>query len=105
MIGMLGRDTLTLKFHKSHNICDTVSNHISPNESISILKLGGVGKSGKLGKSILIVVKLNLGSLISVHTFIFEKSRYMLGIFIGGIGRAGSNPSGQINHNLHVNWS
>ena len=67
--------------------------------------LGGVGKSGKSGKGTSVVINLNFGSCIVVHKFMFEKSRYMLGIFIGGTGITGNNQSGQRSHNLHTNWS
>jgi len=52
--------------------------------------LGASGMFGKLGRFTLVGTKLNSGSFISIHIFKSEKSRYILGIFIGGISNTGS---------------
>jgi len=83
----------------------TKSIHIDIDWSTSkdMSMVGGLGMFGKLGNGTEVGTKLNFGNLMSVHKFILEKSKYMLGIFIGGISNTGSEPSGHKSHNLQAN--
>ena len=84
-----------------HNALSSVDNHQfrSNDKSIS----GGVGISGKSGKDTDIGLKLKFGSSISVSIFISEKSKYRLGIFVGGICNIGKSTPSQIIQSLHEN--
>jgi hypothetical protein len=70
---------------------------IEKSKSISILYCGGSGRSGNFNNAILVGTKLNLGSKISIHKFILERSSMMFGILKGGMGRIG-NPI--LGHNM-----
>jgi hypothetical protein len=67
-----------------------------------ISMVGGFGILGKSGNGTEVGTKLNLGNFMSVAKFIFDKSIYMFGIFIGGIFNIG-RLSGHNNPNLQAN--
>jgi len=65
------------------------------------LNFGGSGRLGIFTNAILVGVKLNLGSKISIHKLTFERSMIIFGILNEGIGMIGNHISGQSIDKLH----
>jgi len=105
IVGIFGIDKDKSNFSSFIINSHIKSIHISADCSISnhASMLGGLGMFGRLGSGTLVGTKLNLGSLTSVAMFIFDKSIYMLGIFIGGISKKGRFKLSQKGDSLQAN--
>jgi hypothetical protein len=66
---------------------------------------GGSGKFGSFGNGTDVGIKLNFGIVTSIHKFILEKSKNMLGILNGGISNTGKLSRLHVAQILQFNWS